>query len=490
MKKLLTLAAVAALMFSCSENPTPEPEPTPEKPKSEITIETTTSDFAPEGGNNTISFTSTEAWTAEVVNNRADSWCSIHPTSGTAGNAAITVTTQPNNTPDNRSASIIIKAGTASKTVNVSQKQKDALTVTSSKFEVGAEGGEVKIEVNANINFDYTIDESAKKWVKYEGTRAMKTSTLTFKIAENDDAEKREAKITIKSGEFNEVVTIYQEGAEPSIVISKNEYVVSSDGETIAIEVASNVDVKVELPANVDWISENTTRATSTNTYRFDIQPNDNYDQRSAEIKFTNKENNLSEMIKIIQAQKDAIVLAKSEYEFGIDGGNLDFEIQTNVDVTVTISDNATDWIQQVETRALETRKLYFNVSACSAETDREGAITISGGNVTHTITIKQIVTPISIHNNEIWYTTRNNEIARPYYGEFGAIIVRNVYENGKGIITFDGEVTEFGNRVFFECDDLTSITIPESVTSIGNEAFSYCYSLNEITIPNSVTSI
>ena len=29
MRKLLTLAAVAALMFSCSENPTPEPEPTP-----------------------------------------------------------------------------------------------------------------------------------------------------------------------------------------------------------------------------------------------------------------------------------------------------------------------------------------------------------------------------------------------------------------------------------------------------------------------------
>ncbi len=29
MRNLLTLAAVAALMFSCSENPTPEPEPTP-----------------------------------------------------------------------------------------------------------------------------------------------------------------------------------------------------------------------------------------------------------------------------------------------------------------------------------------------------------------------------------------------------------------------------------------------------------------------------
>ena len=30
MKKLLALAAVATLMFSCSENPTPEPEPTPQ----------------------------------------------------------------------------------------------------------------------------------------------------------------------------------------------------------------------------------------------------------------------------------------------------------------------------------------------------------------------------------------------------------------------------------------------------------------------------
>ena len=32
MRELLTLAAVAALMFSCSENPTPEPEPTPTPP--------------------------------------------------------------------------------------------------------------------------------------------------------------------------------------------------------------------------------------------------------------------------------------------------------------------------------------------------------------------------------------------------------------------------------------------------------------------------
>lgn len=393
MKRFLLYLLAIVTLVACTKSDDsgdPNPNPTPSKPKTEIKIETTASDFSSEGGRQAISFTTTEAWTAEVINSRADGWCSISPTSGAAGSATISVTTEPNDTHDDRSASIVIRAGSASKTVKVSQKQKDALTVTASKFEVEAEGGEVKIEVKANIDFEYAIDESAQEWIKYEGTRAMKTSTLTFSVAENDDTEKREGKIAIKSGEFNEVVTIYQAGSEPSIVISQNEYVVSSDGETIAVEVKSNVDVAVEMPTDADWISENTTRAASTNTYRFDIQPNEDYDQRTAEIKFTNKENGLSEVVAIKQMQKGAIILARSEYEFGIDGGNLDFEIQTNVDITVTISEDAIDWIQQVETRAFETKKLYFNIAKSSIEEDREGTITITGGNATQTITVKQ----------------------------------------------------------------------------------------------------
>ncbi|MBO5907374.1 MAG: leucine-rich repeat protein [Clostridia bacterium] len=42
----------------------------------------------------------------------------------------------------------------------------------------------------------------------------------------------------------------------------------------------------------------------------------------------------------------------------------------------------------------------------------------------------------------------------------------------------------------FYECDDITSIIIPDSITSIGSSAFFGCTSLRSVTIGNSVTSI
>ena len=58
---------------------------------------------------------------------------------------------------------------------------------------------------------------------------------------------------------------------------------------------------------------------------------------------------------------------------------------------------------------------------------------------------------------------------------------------------TYDGKeysVTSIGNYAFWQCSDLTSVTIPEGVTSIGHNAFRDCSGLTSVTIPSSVTSI
>ncbi len=56
--------------------------------------------------------------------------------------------------------------------------------------------------------------------------------------------------------------------------------------------------------------------------------------------------------------------------------------------------------------------------------------------------------------------------------------------------ITIPNSVASIENYAFQNCTGLTSVTIPNSVASIGNYAFYGCSKLTSITIPNSVTSI
>ena len=91
----------------------------------------------------------------------------------------------------------------------------------------------------------------------------------------------------------------------------------------------------------------------------------------------------------------------------------------------------------------------------------------------------------------QIRYTSTDGNVVTPYSNVvFGANIVSNTYENGVGIIEFDGSVTAIGNQAFYQCATLETITIPNTVTYIGSSAFYYCQGLTSIEIPNSVTNI
>lgn len=371
---LVTMAVAITILNGCHLNIIDETTVGGKENTDDLQIEMETPEilFSTQGGNSPINFHSDQPWTARVINSRADSWCSIFPESGPAGDSQIIVTTLSNDTLDNRAATIVIEAGNVSKTIVVSQKQKDALTLTSSIYEIGASGGEISIEVKANIDFEYAIDGLANDWIEYMGTRSLETFELTFTVSENSNVEKREGRIVFNSGEINEVVTVFQSGTEPSIVISKNEYVVSSNSETIAIAVTSNVNVSVEIPAGVEWIKENATRSASTNTFYFDILHNETYDERSAEIKFLNVDNDLFETVRIVQMQRDALIVAKQIYNVGSTASQIQIEVGRNVGFDIEILDT---WISIVETRTFAKEILIFNIASNAGYDSREGTI-------------------------------------------------------------------------------------------------------------------
>ena len=57
-------------------------------------------------------------------------------------------------------------------------------------------------------------------------------------------------------------------------------------------------------------------------------------------------------------------------------------------------------------------------------------------------------------------------------------------------VISIPQGVKTIGNDAFHGCESLTSIVIPNGLTSIGNNAFECCFNLSSIYIPDSVTSI
>ena len=102
------------------------------------------------------------------------------------------------------------------------------------------------------------------------------------------------------------------------------------------------------------------------------------------------------------------------------------------------------------------------------------------------------------IYANRKIYYTGDTKLVPTNPEAINATIESSAYDSktGKGVITFDKDVTTIGAEAFYRTNNttpsnwMTSITLPESVKTIGNKAFYQCFSLETINIPDSVETI
>ena len=379
-KKVISfLIALTAIATSCSKPLADSNSVTPITPDGDWITFPSSENLSPviaaEGGSVTISFSAYGNWQLAKNQQRVTEWLEVTPSSGNKGENKIKITADANNTYDERNATVNLMCGTETKSIIVTQKQKDAITVSKSKFEVPALGETILVEIKANIEYSYKIEDDAKSWVTEIGTKAMTAKTLSFKVAENEENGKREGTITFTNGNIKETIKIYQEGAKPTIVLTQSEYAIAARGETIKVEVKSNVNVSYSIATGDDWIKETATKAMSTSTFYFQIAANESYESRTAEIVFKNDSNGLSEKVTITQVQKNALVVAKSSYSIDNKGGNIEIEVSYNVDFDIDITDS---WVSQTSTKSYTTDKLVFTVAENITTDNRETKITFT----------------------------------------------------------------------------------------------------------------
>ena len=138
-----------------------------------------------------------------------------------------------------------------------------------------------------------------------------------------------------------------------------------------------------------------------------------------------------------------------------------------------------------------ENRKIYVPAASVAAYKAADGWKEYTDAIVGYDFEGDNIEDSTEIPNNQIWYTSTDGNIVTPYKAEaFGAIILSNTYENGRGVITFDRDLIKLGDHSFDNCDNLTTITFPNSITGIGYSAFYDCDRLTSIGFPNSLTKI
>lgn len=95
------------------------------------------------------------------------------------------------------------------------------------------------------------------------------------------------------------------------------------------------------------------------------------------------------------------------------------------------------------------------------------------------------------IPNNEIWYTSYDENIIKPNTKNLtGNHIVNNTYENGKGVITFTHSLTNIWSSAFNQSIDLKSIHLPPNVLIIKAYAFQHCWNLINVNMPENTKEI
>ena len=213
------------------------------------------------GGTQTLTFNTTVAWNATVnyVNGSGDqTWCTISPTSGPAGENQITVTVAPTESYDTQVAEIVINAGGATKTYKFTQNYKYILNADTTTFaDLSFEETIISIPVERNIDYSIEYDpEDSQDWITPVDSKAAPVQdTLYFQIATYQSGlDIREANIILSNSQLGMEQVIYvSQLPGPSLTVTPASPEIDGKKQSVTVELLCSMDWTITPEDDYNW---------------------------------------------------------------------------------------------------------------------------------------------------------------------------------------------------------------------------------------------
>lgn len=387
------MVLLSALTFSCKEESIADD---PAMPRLALTKDTVSVSFT--GGQAAVNVSAGADWKATAINE----WIDMEPGEGPSGTRALMLEVGENPDIFPRIGRIVIKSANLIDTLYIEQEaapitDKIELDPTSMTFIAAGEGKTLKIW--ANIPWTATPEADAD-WVELDVTSGAGdevNETIHISVGEWQGLDPREAQITFKGGLADDVIlTVTQEAFVPTIEVSEVylDFLADGTGEKNTFTVTSNYAWAATAP---DWIKfspasgeKGTTQVTVT------LEANENDDKQSGEIKFATTIGTAEAAVTIEQEgnvkEPDNITASVKSIEFAQDGtAEVSASVITaNVDWTAVTS---AEWLRiepSTGSKGIETTMTVTALSANDTYEARTATITLTGGEATETIEVKQ----------------------------------------------------------------------------------------------------
>ena len=411
--------------------------------------------------------------------------------------STLTFSVAKNESYNNREGSITFKQknGPLSGTVKVTQAQTDSIQVEKELYTIDHKGGNVEVNVKANVDYESTVEDAAKDWLSVVGTKAMDPSKITLSVIANESEQPREGKVYVKqpNGSAETSFTVKQTGKN-TITAAFHDFAASSVGDTFVIDVESTVEIEVVIPKDATWLTQVTTKAATTKTLTFQVATNKMAKARVATVQFVNQKEGLSDTVRV--EQNPVNVPISNEILYTSTDGSIVTPFQADAFGSTIVSNTVIDGkgsIRFEKPLKLMGEKAFYNRLNLKSIVLPEGLVEIRGSAFDNCIWMETITLPLTI-------TTLGNSVFRNcrsvVFINLPSITGGIPHESFMGCSNLQTVVLptslsgDIGTSAFSQCSSLLSIVIPNGVRSLGSYAFYRCSSLSSIRVPEGVEEI